>query len=207
MPPYCARQWFHDNSETSSCRSTSARSLPSFNRRSPSRNLRTICSGVCRRRFIVVPSIPACWALSSHNRWTTIRGPGQLTSFEPHRGRAQPPRNSISKANPTRRRQAVREQRPWTPPTLRTTPHRHRRLNQAVMRGGVQGQMHHRGHPTPYRMLGLQAHKSICVRVEMVTLTRSSARPPCLGTGPGTGPAPPASPRGPPRRKSARRRE
>ena len=58
-------------------RSTSVRSLPSFSSRSPSRSLRTICSGVCRCRFIVVSSCPACWALDSHNRWTTIRGPGQ----------------------------------------------------------------------------------------------------------------------------------
>src|SRR5829696_9154810 len=76
IPPYCARQRFQLDSDTSRWRSTSARSLPSFNKRSPSRSLRTTCSGVCRCRFIAVSSIPACWALDSHNRWTTIRGPG-----------------------------------------------------------------------------------------------------------------------------------
>jgi hypothetical protein len=31
---------------------------------------------VCRCRFmVVVSSCPACWALDSHNRWTTMRGP------------------------------------------------------------------------------------------------------------------------------------
>jgi hypothetical protein len=32
----------------------------SFSIRSPSRNLRTICAGVCRFRFIVMSSLAAC---------------------------------------------------------------------------------------------------------------------------------------------------
>jgi hypothetical protein len=38
---------------------TSVRSVPSFNIRSPSRNFRTICSGVCRFLFIVKSSLPS----------------------------------------------------------------------------------------------------------------------------------------------------
>jgi hypothetical protein len=46
MPPYWLRQRFQLDSDTSRCRSTSVRSLPSLSRRSPSRSLRTICWGV-----------------------------------------------------------------------------------------------------------------------------------------------------------------
>src|SRR5262245_12797423 len=46
MPPYWVRQRFQLDSDTSRVRSTSARSLPSLSKRSPSRSLRTICSGV-----------------------------------------------------------------------------------------------------------------------------------------------------------------
>src|SRR6185437_9386215 len=74
MPPYCARQRAQLDSETSRCRSTSVSSVPSFSIRSPSRNFRTICSGVCRLRFIVMSSCPACWTSDSHERWTTIPG-------------------------------------------------------------------------------------------------------------------------------------
>jgi hypothetical protein len=77
MPPYCARQRFQLDSETSRYRSTSVGSLPSFNSRSPSRNLRTICSGVCRFRFMVMSAGPPCWTSDSHERWTTIRGSRQ----------------------------------------------------------------------------------------------------------------------------------
>ena len=33
-----------------------------------------------RCRLIVMSSIPACWALDSHERWTTIRGPAKRVS-------------------------------------------------------------------------------------------------------------------------------
>jgi hypothetical protein len=48
MPPYWFRQRFQVDSAISRWRRTSVRSLPSFNIRSPSRSLRTACSGVCR---------------------------------------------------------------------------------------------------------------------------------------------------------------
>src|SRR6185436_13863927 len=56
IPPYWARHRFQVGSLISRCRSTSTSSLPSLSRRSPSRSLRTICSGVCRCRFIVIES-------------------------------------------------------------------------------------------------------------------------------------------------------
>ncbi len=56
-------------------------SLPSLSSLSPSRSLRTTCSGVWRCRFIVVsPFGPRSWAVRLHNWWTTIRGPGQLNT-------------------------------------------------------------------------------------------------------------------------------
>ena len=55
----------------------------------------------------------------------------ELTSFGPHRGTTQQPRNSYRKPTRHVERQAVREQRPLDPPTLRATPQRHPRLNQA----------------------------------------------------------------------------
>src|SRR5215216_1034845 len=51
IPPYWARQRFQVASLISNVRRTSARSLPSFSSRSPSRTFRTACSGVCRCRF------------------------------------------------------------------------------------------------------------------------------------------------------------
>jgi hypothetical protein len=51
IPPYWARQRFQVASLVSNLRRTSARSLPSFSSRSPSRTFRTACSGVCRCRF------------------------------------------------------------------------------------------------------------------------------------------------------------
>ena len=69
-------------------------------------------------------------------RWALlIRDVELLTSFEPHRGRTQQPRNSYSKANPNASDRQFESNDRWTPPTLRTTPQRHRRLNQADLSG------------------------------------------------------------------------
>src|SRR5581483_1259133 len=75
MPPYWLRQRFQVDSAMARWRRTSARSLPALSMRSPSRSLRTTCSGVWRCRFTVVilPSL----GLDSHSRWTAIRGPRQ----------------------------------------------------------------------------------------------------------------------------------
>jgi len=41
-----------------------------------------ICSGVCRRRFMVVlSSFPTSWGSDSHNRWISSGGPGQVEHF------------------------------------------------------------------------------------------------------------------------------
>src|SRR5215211_7843579 len=63
IPPYWPRQRFQVASEISSIRRISARSLPSLSSRSPSRTLRTACSGVCRCRFTVIVLLPTVWAI------------------------------------------------------------------------------------------------------------------------------------------------
>ena len=56
-----------------------------------------------------------------------------LTSFEPHRGGTQQPRNSIGSQPDTSSGRQFASNDHWTPPTLRATPQRRPRLNQAVL--------------------------------------------------------------------------
>src|ERR1035437_9258827 len=77
IPPYWFRQRWKAASLISSALATSASSLPSPSRRSPSRSFRTICSGVCFRPFIRVPPGPAGPLRNSHIPWISSRGSGQ----------------------------------------------------------------------------------------------------------------------------------
>jgi hypothetical protein len=72
MPAYSARQRFQVDSETSSWRRTSVKSLPSLSSFSPSRTLRRAYSGLCRWRFIAVCILPL-WDLDAHKGWTEFR--------------------------------------------------------------------------------------------------------------------------------------
>ena len=66
-------------SEISTCFAASARGCPSPSSRSTSRSFRTICSGVCLRRFTVMSSSTHFHGpKDSHQRWSRFRGSGQF---------------------------------------------------------------------------------------------------------------------------------
>ena len=77
------------------------------------RRQRPPCASACADRYRSSPSRSSDSQDERGPRWALlIRDVELLTSFEPHRGRTQQPRNSYRKPTRTCRRQAVREQRP-----------------------------------------------------------------------------------------------
>ena len=102
------------------------------------RRPRPRCGSACADRY---RSSPSRSSSSDHRNGTAVGTPDSrcrtvLTSFEPHHGGTRQPRNSIGSQPDTSSGRQFASNDHWTPPTLRATPQRHPRLNQAVMAFG-----------------------------------------------------------------------